>query len=110
MKTSDILSDEKHCPKEMCQVIYNVNQNNDVVIKDNTNNIKCDFTKFIPPTPPTPGPGPTPGPIPIIPPINPLPLPNTTFLENKNVLITGIAVTGVAVLLFLLLMFKSKTT
>ncbi len=110
LKTSDILSDEKHCPKEMCQVIYNVNQNNDVVIKDNTNNIKCDFTKFIPPTPPTPGPGPTPGPIPIIPPINPLPLPNTTFLENKNVLITGIAVTGVAVLLFLLLMFKSKTT
>ncbi len=45
-ETSDILSDEKHCPKEMCQVIYNVNQNNDVVIKDNTNNIKCDFTNL----------------------------------------------------------------
>ncbi len=87
-------------PKKWSSVLYNVNQNKDVVIKDNTNNIKCDFTKFIPPTPPTPGPGPTPGPIPIIPPINPLPLPNTTFLENKNVLLTGIAVTGVAVLCF----------
>ncbi len=54
----------------MCQVIYNVNQNNDVVIKDNTNNIKCDFTKIYTSNSPTPGPGPTPGPIPIIPPIN----------------------------------------
>ncbi len=55
LKTSDILSDEKHCPIRNVSSDYNVNQNNDVVIKDNTNNIKCDFTKFIPPTPPTPG-------------------------------------------------------
>ncbi len=70
----------KHCPKEMCQVIYNVNQNNDVVIKDNTHNIKCqDFTKFLTSNSTTSGPGPTPGPIPIIPPINPLPLPKYYF-------------------------------
>jgi hypothetical protein len=56
LKTSEILEDEKYCPKEMCQVIYDTNKNNDVVIKDNTNTIKCDFSQFEKSTTNTPAP------------------------------------------------------
>jgi hypothetical protein len=107
LKTSDIVADGQFCPKEMCQIIYDANKNNNVVIKDNTNNIKCDFSKFS-----APGPPPTPGPIPIIP-IQPIPkipeIPNSGIqglFQNKTV-IAGIAVG--AVLIILLFMMKGDS-
>jgi hypothetical protein len=41
LKLSDINSSA--CPKNFCQVIYDLNKNKDIVLKQNSNKILCDF-------------------------------------------------------------------
>ena len=91
--------------------IYDVNKkkSNNIVIKDNTNNIMCDFSKFAP-TPPNGG-GVQPPPITPLPPIPEViepPIVNTGILGNKNVLIGGAVIASLFVL-FLLFIMTSKS-
>jgi hypothetical protein len=105
LKTSDIAQDAKYCPKEICQVIYDVNKNNNVVIKDNSNNIMCDFSKFNPPNP-TPNPNPTP--LPPIPDVIEPPKVDNGLIGNKNVLMAGAIMAALLVIFLIFTISKSK--
>lgn len=42
LKTSDV--NTSNCPSSICQIIYDLNKNNDVIIQNNDHKINCDFT------------------------------------------------------------------
>lgn len=46
LTTSEITEGSQNCPTNICQVIYDLSNNKDVLVKDNNNNIKCDFSSF----------------------------------------------------------------
>jgi hypothetical protein len=111
LQTSDIIENGKNCPKGICQTIYNINKANDVVIKNNTDSIMCDFSQFEPtgPTPtPTPTPIPTPPlPPPVIPPVSGEPV-YDGLLQNKTVLIAGAAMAAFAVIFLLFILMRKS--
>jgi hypothetical protein len=104
LQTSDIIENGKNCPKGICQTIYNINKANDVVIKNNTDSIMCDFSQFEPT-------GPTPTP-PLPPPVIPSPVSGEPvydgLLQNKTVLIAGAAMAAFAVIFLLFILMRKS--
>jgi hypothetical protein len=46
LQDSLIEKGKEHCPQNMCKMIYDLKKNNDVVIRDNSNTINCNFQTF----------------------------------------------------------------
>lgn len=100
---SDVVVGKDGCPREMCQVIYDLNRNNNVVVHDNQDIINCNFNTLEPHKEPQPPPiFPEPKPYPLQPPV----------MVMDLIRLYGIYVVTVAavVILFVLLIRMRQST
>jgi hypothetical protein len=82
LKTQDVKN--ATCPSDVCQIVFDNLNNNNVNISDNKNAINCKFEAPPQPPPPRPSPGPS-----------PLPRPNPAPSSPVN--ITAVVIIGIAV-------------